>query len=354
MASFEMLRYLTERLPVMVTPRWVRNSVQPIAIGDVLRYLVACADRARIPAGVSRAFDIGGPEVLTYADMMRRYAAAAGLRPRLIVPLRPLSPQLSAHWVGLVTPVPGAIARPLVASLIQEAVCREHDIGRYVPDPANGLTGVDEAIRLALRQTHDGDVPTRRSTAIWPDASRALPTDPHWAGGSTYTDIRERRVAAPADLLWSVIEGIGGEHGWYSFPLAWSVRGLLDRLIGGVGLRRGRRDPQHLHVGEAPDFWRVEELEPGRLLRLRAEMRLPGRAWLEMRAEPTGDGGSRYRQHALFIPRGLAGHAYWAAVRPFHAIVFAGMARNIGHTAERRRPNSPGGRRHARHVERCP
>jgi hypothetical protein len=160
-----MLRYLTERLPVMVTPRWVRNSVQPIAIGDVLRYLVACADRARIPAGQCRAFDIGGPDVLTYADMMRRYAAVAGLRPRLIVPLRPLSPQLSAHWVGLVTPVPSAIARPLVASLVQEAVCREQDIGRYVPDPLNGLTGVDEAIQLALSQTHEADVPTRWSTA---------------------------------------------------------------------------------------------------------------------------------------------------------------------------------------------
>jgi uncharacterized protein YbjT (DUF2867 family) len=334
-ASFEMLRYLTERLPVMVTPRWVRNSVQPIAIGDVLRYLVACADRDRIPAGLSRAFDIGGPEVLTYADMMHRYATVAGLRPRMIVPLRPLSPQLSAHWVGLVTPVPSAIARPLVAGLVQKAICREHDIGRYVLDPVGGLTGVDEAIRLALRQTHDADVPTRWSTAVWPDASRALPTDPHWAGGSTYADVRERRVAAPPDLLWSVIEGIGGKHGWYSFPLAWSVRGLLDRLVGGVGLRRGRRDPQHLRVGEALDFWRVEELQPGHLLRLRAEMRLPGRAWLEMSAEPTGDGSSRYRQRAIFIPRGLAGHAYWAAVWPFHAIVFGGMARNIGRTAER-------------------
>ena len=333
-ASFEMLRYLTERLPVMVTPRWVRTRVQPIAIGDVLRYLVACADPGRIPAGLSRGFDIGGPDVLTYADMMRRYAAVAGLRPRLIVPLRPLTPQLSARWVGLVTPVPSAIARPLVASLVQEAVCREHDIGRYVPDPVDGLTGFEDAVRLALRQTTDADVPTRWSTAVWPDASRALPTDPQWAGGSTYADVRERRVAAPPERLWSVIEGIGGERGWYSFPLAWSVRGLLDRLLGGVGLRRGRRHPEHLRVGEALDFWRVEELEPGRLLRLRAELRLPGRAWLEMRAEPAAGGGSRYRQRAVFIPRGLAGHAYWAAVWPFHAVVFGGMARNVGRTAE--------------------
>ena len=343
-ASFEMLRYLTERLPVMVTPRWVRTRVQPIAIGDVLRYLVACADPARIPATVSRAFDLGGPDVLTYADMMRRYAAVAGLRPRVIVALRPLTPRLSAYWVGLVTPVPGAIARPLVASLIHEAVRREHDIDRYVPDPADGLTGFDEAVRLAwagrrgheweLRQIHDADVPTRWSTAVWPHASKALPTDPQWAGGSTYTDVRERLVAASPERLWSVIEGIGGERGWYSFPLAWSTRGLLDRLVGGVGLRLVRRDPQHLRLGEALDFWRVEQLKPGQLLRLRAEMRLPGRAWLELSAEPTNNGHSRYRQRAIFQPRGLAGHAYWAAISPFHAIVFGGMARNIAQTAE--------------------
>jgi uncharacterized protein YbjT (DUF2867 family) len=335
-ASFEMLRHLTERLPLMVTPRWVRTRIQPIAIGDVLRYLVACADPARFPAGLSRAFDIGGPDVLSYADMMRRYAAVAGLRRRTIVPVRPLTPKLSAHWVGLVTPVPSGIARPLVASLVHEAVCREHDIGRYVPDPAGGLTGFYEAVRLALRQTHDADVPTHWSTAVWPDASRALPTDPPWAGDSTYTDVRERPVAAAPARLWSVIEGIGGEHGWYSFPLAWSARGLLDRLVGGVGLRRGRRDPHRLRVGEALDFWRVEELEPAQLLRLRAEMRLPGRAWLEMSVEPAGEGRSRYRQRAVFVPRGLAGHAYWAAVWPFHAIVFGGMARNVARTAERR------------------
>jgi uncharacterized protein YbjT (DUF2867 family) len=315
-ASFEMLRYLTDRLPVMVCPRWVGTRVQPIAVDDVLRYLVAAAG---LPAGLNRAFDIGGPDVLTYADMMRRYAAVAGLRRRLIVPVRPLTPKLSAHWVGLVTPVPNALARPLVASLVHEAVCREHDIARYVPDPPRGLTGFDDAVRSALR----------------PDAPGALPTDPPWAGGSTYSDIRARSVAAPQDRLWRVIEGIGGQRGWYSFPLAWSVRGWLDRLVGGVGLSRGRRDPDHLRVGEALDFWRVEAMEPGRLLRLRAEMRLPGRAWLEMSAEPDGPGRSRYRQRAVFIPRGLAGHAYWGAVWPFHAVVFGGMARNVARTAER-------------------
>ena len=343
-ASFEMLRHLTERLPVMVTPRWVRTRIQPIAVGDVLRYLAACADPQRIPATVCRAFDIGGPHVLTYADMMRRYAAAAGLSPRVIIPLRVLTPALSAHWVGLVTPVPGAIARPLVASLVHEAVCHEHDISQYIPDPAGGLTGFDDAVRLALRQVRDADVETRWSNALGLDAagsdpagrhaSSPLPSDPHWSGGTVYTDRRERSVAAPAERLWTVIEGIGGEHGWYSVPLAWSVRGLLDRLMGGVGLRRGRRDPHRLRVGEALDFWRVEELRPGELLRLRAEMRLPGQAWLEMTTEPDGETRSRYRQRAIFTPRGLVGHAYWAAVRPFHTIVFAAMARNIARSSE--------------------
>ena len=343
-ASFEMLRHLTERLPVMVTPRWVRNRIQPIAIRDVLRYLVACADPERIPLSVCRAFDIGGPDVLTYADMMRRYAAAAGLRPRMIIPLRPLTPALSALWVGLVTPVPGAVARPLVASLIHEAVCHEHDISAYVPDPAGGLTGFDEAVRLALRQVRDAQVETRWSNALGPDtagpdtagwdASSPLPGDTHWSGGTVYTDRRERSVAAPAERLWAVIEGIGGDHGWYSFPLAWSARGMLDRLLGGVGLRRGRRDPQTLRAGEALDFWRVEELRSGELLRLRAEMRMPGHAWLEMTVTPVGATRSRYQQRATFTPRGLAGHAYWSALRPFHAIIFAAMARNIVRSAE--------------------
>ncbi|MGY0236283.1 SDR family oxidoreductase [Longispora urticae] len=331
-ASFEMLRYLTERLPAMVTPRWVRNRIQPIAIRDVLRYLVAWAD---VPDEVNRAFDIGGPEVLTYADMMRRYAAVTGLRPRLIVPVRVLSPKLSALWVGLVTPVPGRIARPLVASLVHEAVCAEHDIARYVPDPPGGLIGFDDAVRLGLAKIRDADVETRWATAAWTGApAEPLPTDPNWSGGTAYVDERTRAVHAPGSDLWRVVEGIGGETGWYSFPLAWSVRGWMDRLSGGVGLRRGRRDPHRLHVGEALDFWRVEEIVPGHLLRLRAEMRVPGRAWLEMYVEP-GPDGSVYRQRAVFLPRGLAGHLYWKAVSPFHAVVFGGMARNIAHAAER-------------------
>ncbi|MCX5095175.1 SDR family oxidoreductase [Streptomyces sp. NBC_00365] len=330
-ASFEMLRYLTERLPVMVTPSWVRTRIQPIGVRDVLRTLVGSA---RMPAEVNRTFDIGGPEILTYLEMMQRYAAVAELPRRLILPVPVLTPGLSSHWVGLVTPVPASIARPLTESLRHEVVCHEHDIVRYVPDPPGRPFGFDEAVSLALQRVRDAQVTTRWSSASVPGApSDPLPTDPDWAGGSLYTDRRELAVDAPPGALWRVIEGIGGDNGWYSFPSAWALRGRLDRLMGGVGLRRGRRDAARLRVGDSLDFWRVEDIEPGHLLRLRAEMRLPGLAWLEMYAEAGAGGRSRYRQRALFHPHGLLGQAYWWSISPFHALVFGGMARNIAKAA---------------------
>jgi uncharacterized protein YbjT (DUF2867 family) len=331
-ASFEMMRYLTERLPAMTTPRWVSNRIQPIAIRDVLRYLVGAA---RIPADVNRSFDIGGPEVLTYRQMMQRYARVAGLPRRIIVPVPVLSPSLSSLWVGLVTPVPSGLARPLVESLIHEVVCDEHDIARYVPDPPGGLLGFDRAVELALSRIHDADVATRWSSASVSGApSDPLPTDPDWAGGSLHVDERTTPVRAdPADL-WSVLESVGGDRGWYSWALAWQARGLLDRLWGGPGLRRGRRDPLRLEVDDAVDFWRVEDVEPGRLLRLRAEMRLPGLAWLELHVESV-DGVTTFRQRALFHPHGLAGQLYWWSVTPFHGVVFGGMQRGIAREAER-------------------
>ncbi|WP_327308159.1 SDR family oxidoreductase [Streptomyces sp. NBC_01298] len=334
-ASFEMLRYLTERLPVMVTPSWVGTRCQPIAVRDVLRYLVGSAG---MPPEVNRPFDIGGPDVLTYEEMMRRYATVAHLPARLILRVPMLTPRLSSHWIGLVTPVPRALARPLAESLRHEVVCAEHDIAAHVPDPPGAPIGFDEALALALRRIREAKVTTRWSSAAVPGApSDPLPTDPDWAGGSLYTDSRELAVEAPAAELWRVVEGIGGENGWYSFPLAWAVRGWLDRLVGGVGIRRGRRDAARLRVGDSLDFWRVEEIEPGRLLRLRAEMRLPGLAWLELHADPPapGETGSRYRQRALFHPHGLLGHLYWWSVSPFHAVVFGGMARNIARAAKR-------------------
>lgn len=332
-ASFEMLRYLTERLPVMVTPRWVHTRIQPIAIGDVLRYLVGCAT---LPPEVNRTFDIGGPDVLTYLEMMQRYARVAGLPRRRVLPVPVLSPALSSHWVGLVTPVPNRLARPLVESLRNTVVAGEHDIADYVPDPPEGLTGYDRAVELALTKIRELDVPTRWSSATAAGApSEPLPSDPHWAGGSLYRDEREREVHATPAALWSVIESIGGDNGWYSFPLGWRVRGLIDRLSGGPGLRRGRRDPRGLVVGDSVDFWRVEEVEPGRLLRLRAEMRLPGLAWLELSVGSTEGGTTTFRQRALFHPRGILGHAYWWAVWPFHGLVFGSMQRNIARAAER-------------------
>ena len=330
-ASFEMLRYLTERLPVMVTPRWVHSRIQPIAIRDVLRYLVGCA---HLPPSVHRCFDIGGPDVMNYAEMMQRYAAVAGLPRRRIMPVPLFSPSLSSHWVGLITPVPAGIARPLVESLRNTVVCREHDIAEYLPDPPEGLLGFDEAVRLAVQRVRDSAVSTRWASASVPGApSDPLPTDPDWAGGSLYVDERTRHSTAPPEALWRVVEGIGGENGWYSFPLAWEVRGLLDRLVGGVGLRRGRRDPRRLYVGDALDFWRVEERDTARLLRLRAEMRLPGLAWLEFHVEHDGD-GAVLRQRATFAPRGLAGHVYWRGIAVFHGVVFGGMLRGLVRAAE--------------------
>lgn len=331
-ASFEMLRYLTERLPAMVTPTWVQTRIQPIAVRDVLRYLVGCAE---LPADVNRAFDIGGPDVVTYEQMMQTYARVAGLHRRLIIRVPLLSPALSAHWVNVVTPVPRSLARPLVESLVNEVVAHDHDIAQFVPDPDGGCLPLAEAVRLAITRVQEADVETSWSSASWGSApSDPLPTDPDWAGGSLYTDERDEVVDATPGQLWQVIEGIGGKNGWYSWPLAWAVRGWLDKLSGGVGLVRGRRDPKRLREGDVLDWWRVEALERGKLLRLRAEMRAPGRAWLELRVRAEDD-GTHYHQRAIFYPRGLAGQAYWWSIKPFHAVIFGGMLRNIAEAARR-------------------
>ena len=333
-ASFEMLRYLTERLPAMITPRWVRQKTQPIAVRDVLRYLVLAAD---LPPDVNRTFDIGGPEVMTYQAMMQRYAAVAALPKRLILPINLLSPGLSSHWVGLVTPVPRRIARPLVESLRHPAVCGEHDIAHYIPDPPEGLMPFDTAVELALLRVRDAEVATRWSSASYPGApSDPLPSDPEWSGGSIYTDIRTVTTAASPEQVWASVERIGGANGYYSSSVLWRTRGFLDRLVGGVGLRRGRRDPEHVIVGDAVDFWRVEERVPGHLLRLRAEMKMPGLAWLEFVIDPTPSGGAVLTQRAIFYPHGLSGHAYWWSIAPFHRFVFPGMAEHVVENAESR------------------
>ncbi|MFW2335313.1 SDR family oxidoreductase [Ilumatobacter sp.] len=327
--SFEMLRYLTEVLPVMTTPTWVRTRCQPIAIRDVLQYLVGVLDDADT---VDRRLDIGGPDVLSYQEMMQIFAEEAGLRRRVIVPVPVLSPGLSSRWVGLVTPLPSAIARPLIDSLRHEVVMSDHTIDDVVPhDPI----GFRAAVELALRRTRTEAVDTRWSDAGFTPAD-TIPGDPDWAGGATYDDHQTvSTTAAPLDL-YRAFARIGGANGYYVANWAWRLRGVLDALIGGPGLRRGRRHPVDLRPGEALDFWRVSAVEVGRQLRLEAQMRVPGRAWLSWTiadADPD-DGRIELHQIAEFAPRGLWGRAYWWAMLPFHWAIFARMARSITRHAE--------------------
>ncbi|WP_150308518.1 SDR family oxidoreductase [Planctomonas psychrotolerans] len=331
--SFEMIRHLTEVLPYMPAPGWVRNHIQPIAVRDVLYYLVAAA---ALPRELNRSFDIGGPDVLRYGQMMNGYAVEAGLKQRPIASVPVFAPRLAAHWVNVVTPIPRSLAVPIIESLQYDCVALEQDIRDLVPDPEGGLTGYRASVRLALGKERAGEVETSwQNSSVMDAPSDPIPSDPEWAGHTVFTDVKHRRADAPVDELWKVIEGIGGDNGWYSLPVAWAARGLLDKFIGGVGLRRGRRNPDRLQVGEALDFWRVETLERGTLLRLRAEMKLPGLAWLELRCEPDGSTGSMYHQRAVFFPKGLGGRLYWIAILPFHGIIFTSMATKITAKAAR-------------------
>jgi hypothetical protein len=322
-----MLRHLTHRLPIMTTPKWVMNRTHPIAIRDVLYYLKKAA---LLPTPVGKVFDIGGPEVLTYADMMQKFAKLSGLKKRIIVKIPVLTPGLSSLWIGLVTPVPTALARPLVGSLISEVVADPaKSINATIPLPAEGLTDVSTAMTLALSKISAHSVETRWSDATSPTAPwQKAQGDPEWAGEAVLRDRREIITDVSAEKIWRQIEGIGGEHGWFGSDFLWWARGLIDRGVGGVGLRRGRRDPDFLRIGESLDFWRVEELEPGRRLKLYAEMVLPGKAWLEFTVT-TENGKTRLVQEAIFNPRGLGGQLYWHAIAPLHLFVFPTMIRNI-------------------------
>ena len=325
-ASFEMLRHLVDVLPVMVTPRWVRTRCQPVAVADVLAHLVAVLgdDRA-----LGRVLEVGGPDVLTYEEMMGVYAEERGLRRRVVVPVPLLSPRLSSLWIGLVTPLPRGLARPLVDSLVNEVVVRDRPAAALYPGLA--ATPFREAVRLAIRQVEAHEVATTWAGAEVGGRSPAdpMPTDPSWAGAAVLADDQDVDCPAPPEQLFRTVRGIGGSRGWYAADFLWGIRGFLDQVVGGSGRRRGRRDPDDLRVGETLDFWRVEALEEGRLLRLRAEMRLPGAAWLEWRVDPDGEGGSRLHQRARFHPRGLWGLAYWYAMLPFHALIFRRMAQRL-------------------------
>ena len=326
-ASFEMLRHLTHRLPIMTTPKWVSNRTHPIAIRDVLYYL---KNAAALKTPVGKIYDIGGPEILSYADMMQKFAKLSGLPRRWIIKVPVLTPGLSSLWIGLVTPVPTALARPLVGSLISEVVADPaKSIDDLIPPPQEGLLSVETAMSLALSKISDHGVETRWSDASIPTAPwQKAQGDPEWAGETILRDRRQVLSEKSAEAIWKQIEGIGGEHGWFGADFLWFMRGLIDRIFGGVGLRRGRRDQDLLRVGESLDFWRVEELERGRRLKLYAEMILPGKAWLEFSIEEK-NGKTLITQEATFSPRGLGGRLYWYAVAPFHVFVFPTMLRNL-------------------------
>ncbi len=322
-ASFEILRYLVDRLPIMVTPRWVKTETQPIAVRDVLRYLVECLGN---PATTGQTLDIGGRDVVNYLQMMRLMADKIGLPRRWIIPVPVLTPRLSSLWIGLVTPVNHRIARPLAEGLRNPTVCRDNRVRELLPGP---VMGVEEAVDAALGKWQAGDVETRWSTA------GKIPGDPEWAGGTVYRDRREIEVDATAEQTFRVVRRIGGDHGYWGSDFLWSVRGWMDKLVGGPGLRRGRRHPDQLVYGEAVDFWRVTRLRPDRTLRLRAEMKLPGEAELQFDVEPVDDHRCQLVQTARFRPRGLLGILYWYAVVPMHHFVFQSMITGIRNEAER-------------------
>ena len=325
--SFEMIRYLTERIPMMICPRWVFTHIQPIAIHDVLTYLLAAI---QYPESSAEVIEIGGADVLTYGEMMLGYAAERGLKRRLIaVPV--LTPHLSSYWVHWMTPIPAPIARPLIEGLRNEVVVRNDNARRIFPDIHP--MGYQEAVHLALNKLDNGEVET-----IWSDALISSRGDvppvylAHEQG--LIIERREIEVKAPPEAVYRLFSGLGGKRGWLALNAAWQLRGALDRLLGGVGMRRGRRSANEVRVGDAIDFWRVEAIEPNHLLRLRAEMKVPGRAWLQFESRPQSNGRTKLVQTAFFEPKGLMGLLYWYLLYPIHAWIFGAMAHEIARQTE--------------------
>jgi len=320
--SFEMIRYLTERMPIIVCPRWVSTRTQPIGLRNVLEYLVSALD---VPESAGQIIEIGGSDVISYADMMMTYARVRGLKRRLL-PLPVLTPRLFSYWVSIVTPIPAAIARPLIDGLRNENIVRCPTARRIFPhiQPMGYLTAVERA----LMRLEASEVET-----AWSDALVSSQGDIRPVILSTQKGIileqRQRLVPASPEAIFKVFTGIGGGRGWFYMNWAWVIRGWIDRLVGGVGLRRGRRDPDELRVGDALDFWRVEALEPGRSLRLRAEMKLPGTAWMQFQVSGQKDGRSLLQQTAFFAPKGLSGQLYWNGLYPLHGLIFSGLIDEI-------------------------
>ena len=329
-ASFEILRYLVERLPVMITPRWVRSPNQPIAIRNVIHYLVGCIAHAET---TGQTYDIGGPHVITYRELLDIYAQEAHLPKRLIIPVPVLTPTLSALWIHLVSPVPKSIALPLTQGLTSSAVCSENRIMSIIPQK---LLGCRETIRLALDRVRQAQVDT-----CWMDAGQipepewAHRGDAAWAGGTIKGCGYRIRLLATAAEIWEPLRRIGGETGWYFGHRLWRLRGLLDRWVGGVGLGRGRRHPTQIGFGDALDFWRVIDVIPRRRLLLAAEMKTPGEALLEFQINPLADGQVELQMRSRFLPKGLLGMVYWSVLYPFHQWIFYGMLKSIARVIQR-------------------
>ena len=325
--SFEMVRHLVERLPVMVCPKWIYSRIQPIAVDDLLDYLVSALDT---PESRGRTIEIGGQDVTTYKGLMLGYARARGLR-RWLLPVPVLTPRLSSYWIHWMTPIPAQISMALVEGLRNEVVVTNNMAKEIFPhiEPHD----LASAVGRVTQDLDEGRIDTAWSDATGTSATSERPVRLESRHGMI-VERRTRTIAAPASDVYRVFTRIGGSRGWYFANWTWKLRGMMDRLLGGAGLRRGRRHPDDLRIGDALDFWRVEDLQPDRLLRLRSEIKLPGRAWLQYDVLDNHDGASQLEQTAAFIPKGLFGLAYWYALYPFHSWIFSGLIRAIAHRAE--------------------
>lgn len=320
--SFEIIRYLIERLPILITPQWVDTRNQPIAIRNVLYYLKGCLETDAV---LGETFDIGGPDILTYRELFQMYAEEAGLKKRRIIAIPLLPTSLSAYWIQFITPLPSAMAMALAEGLRNEVVCSDNRIRTIIPQP---LMTCRETIRAAISRIQENQVET-----CWTDSGCLLPPewvycgDEKYSGGTILQCAYRARLQASAEDVWPVIARIGGENGWYFGNFLWKIRGMLDGWIGGVGLRRGRRHPFELRAGDALDFWRILEVIPLKRLLLLAEMKTPGDALLDIRLEDDGSGKVDFQLIARFLPKGLGGIIYWYALYPFHGLIFCGMLR---------------------------
>lgn len=325
--SFEMVRYLTERVPIMICPKWVYSKTQPIAIRNVLQYLVAAVNK---PEAKDEIIEIGGNSVITYADMMQIYARINELK-RILIPVPILSPALSSHWVHWMTPIPASLARPLIEGLKNDVVVQNDKAKRLFPN-INPFS-YEKAVKLAITHIDTEDVETTWNDALLSSKGDERPVVLKTKQGLNI-ERRIRKVSADKHQVFEAFTSLGGQKGWLTYEWAWKFRGILDRLVGGVGFRRGRRHPQQLRVGDALDFWRVEAIKPDQLLRLRAEMKVPGRAWLEFLAVETDDQKTKLVQTAYFAPKGLLGLLYWYGLYPIHSLIFSSMIEHIASDAE--------------------